>query len=703
MADFEIKLTDSTGDAPIIAEEKQDGLQPQHIDNMLMEIRNQPNWRAVADIEADYYDGNQLDEETLQLYAERGQAPLVTNLMKPTIDIVLGMEAKTRTDWKVRAGDMDVDETTDDVADALSVRLHKAEVESRADRACSEAYAHQVKVGLGWCEVARESDPFKSQYRVKSVHRREMWWDWLAQEPDLSDARYMIRRKWYDEDVVSAAFPSHAETIKGLLGGAVSMDMLMSQSTGLNRALDVLRGSSIEQLEYLNTQRKRVCVYEIWYKRMVNGHTIKLPNGRVVEFDEKNERHVSAVMNGFVQVKAATFMRMRAAYTIGAFTLHDAPTPYQHQHFPYVPFFGFREDRTNVPYGLIRAMKSPQDEVNSRKSKMYHLLNSRRVLADGDAVKDHNIAAAEVARPDAYILLNENRRASSKFEVQDGGQLAQQQFQVMQDAKSEISQAAGVYPTMMGQAANGVTAMGAINTLVEQGTTALADINDNYRFSRRMVGELLLEMVKEDLEGSPTQVKIEDGMDERVIVLNVPMQDPTTGVMVVKNDVSRANVVVSLDDIQQSATFRQQQYSQLVELTKSLPPQVQGLIVDFVIEASDQPNRKKMADRIRSATGLQQDPTGAQQSPQLQQAIQQQQQMQQQMQALQQQLQAAQAAIADKSEDRALKARELDIKERADALQARINAENTVVKREQMDKGIIDKRDGANLLPSERR
>jgi hypothetical protein len=192
-------------------------------------------------------------------------------------------------------------------------------------------------------------------------------------------------------------------------------------------------------------------------------------------------------------------------------------------------------------------------------------------------------------------------------------------------------------------------------------------------------------------------------MDERVIVLNVPMQDPTTGVMVVKNDVSRANVVVSLDDIQQSATFRQQQYSQLVELTKSLPPQVQGLIVDFVIEASDQPNRKKMADRIRSATGLQQDPTGAQQSPQLQQAIQQQQQMQQQMQALQQQLQAAQAAIADKSEDRALKARELDIKERADALQARINAENTVVKREQMANGIIDKRDGANLLPSERR
>ena len=359
-----------------------------------------------------------------------------------------------------------------------------------------------------------------------------------------------------------------------------------------------------------------------------------------------------------------------------------------------MPFFGFREDRTSVPYGLIRQKKSPQDEVNARKSKMYHLLNSRRVVADGDAVKDHNKAAQEVARPDAYIMLNENRKPSSKFEVQDGGQLAQQQFQVMQDAKHAIT---GDFQTLMGQT-GAVTAGSAINSLLEQSSAMLGDINDNYRFSRRMVGELLLELVKEDLEGKQMRVKIEDGIDERVIELNVPGTDPETGQPTIINDVSKANVVVALDDVQQSATFRQQQYSQLVELTKSLPPQVQGLIVDFVIEASDQPNKKKMADRIRKATGIQD--SEDQQNPQVQQAMAQMQEQQAQLQQLMAQLQEAQKMLADKTEDRALKSRELDIKQRADSLQARIDAENAIIKREQMMRGIIDKRDGAAKLPS---
>lgn len=695
MSDFEIAFTDEADNLPAV-KEVAEGLQPHNVDEMLMEIRNQPNWRITADVEADYYDGNQLDQETLDLYAERGQAPLITNLIKPMIDVVLGMEAKTRTDWKVRPGDESDEDMTEDVADALSVRLHRAEVESRADRACSDAYAPQIKIGLGWVEVSRESDPFRPQYRVKSVHRRELWWDWHAHEPDLSDARYMIRRKWYDADVVKAAFPQHKDVINSLMGGISSMDVLLNGSTGLNRALDVLRGSSIEQYEYMNVQRKRVCVYEIWYKKMESGHTMRLPNGRIVEFDRNDPKHCEAVMSGMLEVKPAMFLKMRCAYTIGAFKLYEGPTPYRHQHYPYVPFFGFREDKTGVPYGLIRQKKSPQDEVNARKSKMYHLLNSRRVVADGDAVKDHNKAAQEVARPDAYILLNENRKPSSKFDVQDGGQMAQQQFQVMQDAKQEIT---GDFQTLMGQT-GAVTAGSAISSLLEQSSAMLGEINDNYRFSRRMVGELLLELVKEDLEGKQIRVKIEDGIDERVIDLNVPDTDPETGMPIIINDVSKANVVVALDDVQQSATFRQQQYAQLVELTKSLPPQVQGLIVDFVIEASDQPNKKKMADRIRKATGIQD--SADQQNPQVQQAMAQMQEQQAQLQQLMEQLQESQKMLADKTEDRALKSRELDIKQRADSLQARIDVENAIIKREQMMRGIIDRQDSAARLPSTR-
>ncbi len=89
-------------------EDLENGALPRaQVEQFLMEIRHQPNWRREADKAADYYDGNQLSPETVEKLQDRGQPPLVTNLIKPSIDTVLGMEAKTRTDWKVRPEDND--------------------------------------------------------------------------------------------------------------------------------------------------------------------------------------------------------------------------------------------------------------------------------------------------------------------------------------------------------------------------------------------------------------------------------------------------------------------------------------------------------------------------------------------------------------------------------------------------------------------
>jgi hypothetical protein len=109
------------------------------------------------------------------------------------------------TDWRVRPEDDE--ECDDDLAEGLTVKLKHAETESRADRAVSDAYAAQIKAGLGWVEVSREHDPFKCPYRVRYVHRREIFWDWRAEQPDLSDARYLIRRRWLELEHAIALMP----------------------------------------------------------------------------------------------------------------------------------------------------------------------------------------------------------------------------------------------------------------------------------------------------------------------------------------------------------------------------------------------------------------------------------------------------------------------------------------------------------------
>lgn len=604
------------------------GLSANRLQDWLFEIAQQPIFRSSMDEDADYYDGNQLDTAILKAMKDRGQMPSIINLIGPTIDVCLGMEAKTRTDWKVRA---EAGEANTDVADALSLKLHEAEVQTRADRACSDAYAHLIKVGLGWVYVGSNPDPFDTPYKVEAIHRREMFWDWRGRRADTLDWRYQVRKRRLDIDIAIAAFPEIAELLN-LAAGSQNRMVWDWPRKGqmLSREWALERGMNQEEFEWFNTIRKTVLVYEVWYRQLIAGYTMRMPNGKVVEWDKANPMHLEAALRGLIQPQPATFHKVRVAFWVGGRLVRDEPSPYSHRYFPYVPFFGYKEDKANVPYGLIRRARSPQDEVNARKTKMLWQLASVRVTADEDAVVDHDKARAQVARPTSYVVLNKDRRANSVFKVEDGAPLAASQMQLYQDDKETINQVMGVYQAMLGSASEAKSGVG-INSLVEQGTTTLAELNDNNQFARRLVGELLLSLVIEDLATQRNvPVTLDEDMEERVVMLNEETIDPASGLPMLRNDVSKVNVKCVLDDIPSTPTFRAQQQRDLAELTKSLQPEIQAMIIDFVLEGSDHPKRKEMAERVREGLGLagngQDDPEKAalkQQIEQLQQQLQQ--------------------------------------------------------------------------------
>lgn len=606
---------------------KNDALSRVTLEQFLYECREQPAWRREADKCADYYDGNQLDAETIDKLKERGQPPLITNLIKPTIDTVLGMEARNRTDWRVKPEDDNI--ASDDTAEALSLKLKHAETESGADRACSDGYAAMLKAAVGWVEVGRESDPFKYKYRAKYIHRREIFWDWRSKEPDLTDARYLIRRRWLDVDHAIAMFPQYAELLRQTISGWAGFDPLIESDTGLARSFKEERDSRLEAQDWRDTDFNRVCLYEVWYRKWVRAYVMTLTNGRVVEVDFDNPMHVAAINSGRVKVKMATFQKVRLAWYCGPHFLYDIPSPYKHGYFPYAPFFGYREDLTNAPYSQVRSMMSPQDEVNARKSKMLWQLNSKTVITDADSVTDHYQTAKQVNRPDGYIKLNPNRKPTSRFEITPGTDLGLQQFQVMQEAKQEIAESSGIHKTLQGQQ-TGAKSGYAINSLVEQGTNTLGELNDNYQFARRMVGEILFSLVQEDLIGVTTPVTIGKGKSRRVIVLNEPAVDEQTGQPYLKNDVARVRAKVVLADVPSTPTFRMQQLQMLTEITSHLPQDIQALVMDFIIENTDLNENWRIADRIRKALNLPDDSPEGQKAAEM---------------AAQQQQQVAQAAM----------------------------------------------------------
>jgi len=622
-------------------------LSQNELETLLKDLQWEGAWRAEADKAAAYYDGVQLTPETIRQMQERGLAPLVRNLIGPTVDLVLGIEAKAKRDWKIRA---DQDDAVD-LAAAMSAEIKKAERISNADQACSDAYAGMVKAGVGWVEVAREANPFKPRYRVAPVHRREIYWDFRAKSLDLSDARYLVRKQWVDQDVLLLHFPNKAKLILSSMNRWSDWDEVSAAEEFVNlaQAHEIEVRTTIEENEWRDADRKRLCLYEVWYRHWRAAPVLMLPSGQSIEFDEKNPVHVQALGLGLATVHKAVFPKVRLSWWVGPHLLSDIPSPYPHGFFPYVPFWAYREDNTGIPYGLVRRMMSPQDEINTRLSKMMWLLSAKRVIGDSDAVDiPWTEVIEEAARPDSVILMNPNRKNKTPdaLRIESDFALSQQQFSVLQDATQAIQASAGVYQSMLGKADFAGQSGLAINSLVEQGSTTLAELNDNYRAARKQVGTLLLSLVKEDIGSSPYKVIVESNGTRRSVVLNQPVQD-ASGNYYLTNDVAATAMTVDLEDVPDTPSFRMQQMTMLTEVVKSLPPEVQPLLADFMLRATDLPFRHEAADRVSAALGLNGQDNGA--TTAQQQAAEQQAQLAQQQMQLQLAEQAArvQKAQAD--------------------------------------------------------
>nr|WP_145594129.1 portal protein [Yersinia aleksiciae] len=599
------------------------------------DIDHQPDWRTNANTACAYYDGDQLAPEVVAKLRERGQPLTQHNLIAPTIDGVLGMEAKTRTDLMVIADDPN--EEMEVMAEAVNAEFADACRLSGLNKARSDAYAEQIKAGLSWVEVRRNSDPFDNKFKVSTVHRNEVFWDWFSREADLSDCRWLMRKRWLDVDEVKGTFPDKSQIIDYSLNewkGFVDTDLAAGQESDLISAYEEYQSWSRESTEWVTSNRKRVLLQVIYYRTFQRLPILQLSNGRVVEYDKNNVMHAVAVATDRVQVTMARVSRIRESWFVGPHFIIDRPCTAPQGMFPLIPFWGYRKDKTGAPYGLACRAIPAQDEVNFRRIKLTWLLQAKRVIKDADATNmtDKQLAE-EIERPDGVINLNPNRAnkttAADALNIQQDFQVAQQQFQVMQESMKLIQDGLGVYSAFLGQDSNASSGV-AISNLVEQGATTLAEINDNYQFACQQVGQLLLCYLLEELtkrRNYPVVINRDDPRKRKEVVLNAAEE---AGRM--NNDVSRLRAHIALAPIQQTPAYKSQLAQRLSEVIVGLPPQIQVSVLDMWVELLDLPNKQEFVERIRGALGTPKSPD--EMTPEEQQAAQQEQQLQQQQQEL---------------------------------------------------------------------
>ena len=583
------------------------GFNLSHLMKMLLDCDEQPStWRDRSDLASAYVDGKQLTGEQLHaLRLEDMPDVRATNLVGRVVRGVCGQEAKSRTDIKVDADDDD----HSDMCDFFNGKVKEAQRECYADMAVSQAYFGQVGPGIGWVEVMKNTDPRLYNYRVQEVHRSEMWWDWMGAKRDvlLQGARWMVRKRWDDLDELEARMPQHRELLQRVANG---WDGFAFDDTADGAVLsarwdeDRIWASTRRRSEWFENGRGRVKMYEVWYKVPAMGVFLHLSPTRRLLYNQNNQAHVQAVASQRVKITKALTHQIRMSLFAGPHRLQDIGTT--RRNFPYVPFIAYRDDEDYSPYGLVEGMIGPQDEYNARRLRINWLLRARQILVDNDALDTQANSLKEVAeqimRPDMTVVLRGERKNANGFQVLNNLQLQREQVDVMQDAKQLIQDVPGVYGSQLGQAQSGVTSGIANSLLIEQGAVSMGDLNDNYRHSRRLVFENLLDLIVEDYANGQIPVKIGNGSSRRVVVLNE--WDPEAQDIV--NNVADAPLRVGLGEVPNTPAYRMQQQQNIATIINALAsnPQAVAVLTPTFVEATDLPNRMEVADDIRRLSGM---------------------------------------------------------------------------------------------------
>jgi hypothetical protein len=628
------------------------------------ELDRQSENRFQMAIDEDYYDNIQWSEDEAAQLRERGQAPIVYNVIAQTINWVIGSEKRGRTDFKILPREKE-DTTPAEIKTKLLKYLSDV---NRLPFSRSRAFEDAIKVGIGWLEDGAQDEDDGEPIYSRYESWRNILHDSASTELDFSDGRYIFRSKWVDVDVAKALFPGREAQIDDAVVDASlygSFDMVDGDVPMDYMEFDRSNYSVARTL--VSHKRRRVRLIECEYRvpekvQRLRGGIFK---GEI--YDPKDQRHVDAVNSGQSAVAAKVMMRVRLAHMTVKDLLWEGPSPYRHNRFRFTPIWCYRRGRDNLPYGMIRSIRDIQDDVNKRASKALHILSSNKVIMDEGALPDGTTIdefAEEVARPDAIIV----KRPGKELVLNAERDLAAPHLELMSRGINMIQQVGGVTDELLGRTTNAVSGV-AVQKRQEQGSLATNKPFDNLRLAAQMQGEIQLSLLEQfcseeksfritNERGTPEFIRINDGMPD--------------------NEITRTKADFIISEADWRATMRQAAAEQLMEMIGKMPPQVGLMLLDLAVESMDLPNREEIAKRIRASTGMK-DPDQTEPTPEeMQQA---------QAQAEQNAAQKAmfEAELANKQGDAMLKmakvAREhgLAMKDRVDATGTAMTSAQAVI------------------------
>ena len=574
----------------------------------------------------EYYRGDQWDPDDAAMLEAEGRPALTINTILPTVNTILGEQSSRRADVKFkprRSGSAEV-------AHTLTKLYMQIADNNKLDWVEQTVFSDGLIMdGRGYFDVRMDfSDHVEGEVRITAKDPLDILIDPDAKDADPKTWNEVFESKWMTLDEISELYgEKQAERLLFVAENGMSFgpDSVEYQETrfGDTETNDDYFGAGVPgDEEYRNVKALRVI--ERQHKKLSRAQFFVDPDTgdqRQAPDEWSDAKNKKFAKQYNLTLISKVVRKIRWTVTCDKVVLHDDWSPYNQ--FTLIPFFCYF--RRGNPFGVVRNLLSPQEQLNKIASQELHIVNTTANsgwMVEAGSLVGMTADDLEEHGAETGLVLEYARGTSPPSKIQPN-QIPTGLDRIAMKAAANIKTISGVNDSMLGTDSAEVSGI-AIQAKQNRGAIMIQVPLDNLRKSRQYLAESILNLIQAFYtEQRVIQVTNEaDPMKPREEMI-VNEMTPEGAII---NDLTLGEYDVIVATAPARDSFDETQFAEALSLRQA------GVVIpdDAIIEYSHLARKGELATRIRQMTG-QEPPTPEQQEAQAQQQQIQMQQLQLEM------------------------------------------------------------------------
>ena len=545
-----------------------------------------------------FYTGEQWDAADKKKLEDEGRPTLTINTILSTINTVLGEQTAKRAEINFKPKSNGNEET----ATALTkVCMHIGD-DNDMDWVESQVFADGLIQDRGYFDLRMNfDDSIQGEVAVEAVDPLDVLIDADAKEYDPKTWNEVIVTRWLSLDQIESTYGQKvADQLQHLASGgdiyggdSVAVeDNRFGDTSGFDIADDGGTDRTIKSVRIVERQHKRMCMSE-WYVDAQSGDMRPVPES----WDDAKKQQFGQQVGLFIQKRLAP--RIRWTVSADQVLLHDEWSPYKS--YTIVPYFAYF--RRGKPFGMVKNLISPQEQLNKISSQELHIVNTTAnsgwIAEEGALTNMTDDELAERGAETGLVLIH-GRGTAAPQKIQPN-QIPTGIDRITQKASHNIKEISGVSDAMLGMESAEVSGV-ALKSKQQRGQIQIQVPLDNLARTRHMVAAKMLELVQQFY------------VEERLVqITNPAMPDPADPaaqeqMMVnqmtpegkIVNDLALGEYSVVISTQPARDNFEESQFSEALQLR-----QAGVMIPDYrVVEYSHLAQKRDIAEEVKQLAGL---------------------------------------------------------------------------------------------------